>query len=575
MSPTASCPPRYLRYEELTAALQALAARRPDLVSLESLGRSHEGREIWCATVTRHDARLPREKPAVWVDGNIHATEVSASSACLYLLETLVAGDGVRPEITRVLDRCTFYVVPRVNPDGPELALADRPRYLRSSTRPHPYDEEPIEGLIREDIDGDGRLLTMRIPDPNGNWKVSSLDPRLMVRRGFDEEGEVYYRLMPEGRMLPGWDGVTLRVAPPKERLDLNRNFPGHWRTEGEQPGAGPFPTSEPEVRAVVKFITEHPNLCHAVTFHTWSGVLLRPYGTEPDDHFPAEDLWLYQKIGARGTELSGYPCLSLFHDFKYHPKELITGVFDDWVYDHLGVFSWTVELWCPQRQAGITEGFDRHTKSGDFKFMEWYHEHPEKDDLALLRWSDEKLGGRGYLDWKPFEHPDFGPIEIGGWDMMAAFRNPPLEMLEEEVRPLAEWVIWQASLAPRLELHSQKVRRLGEDHWHVQVVVQNAGYLPTYVSRKAKERQCVRPVVAELDLPPGAEVLSGRRRDEVGHLEGRYRPEAGFGGYAADTTEDRVKVEWVLKAPVDTEITVIARQDRAGWVRVPLLLTG
>ena len=43
---------------------------------------------------------------------------------------------------------------------------------MRSSTRPYPYDEEEIEGLIVEDIDGDGRILQMRIPDPNGLWKA-------------------------------------------------------------------------------------------------------------------------------------------------------------------------------------------------------------------------------------------------------------------------------------------------------------------------------------------------------------------------------------------------------------------
>lgn len=558
---------RYLRYEELTATLHAMAEAHPDLLTVESLGTSYEGREIWCATVTRRDDRLPREKPALWVDGNIHATELSASSACLALLERLLQDPGP------LLDRCTFYVVPRVNPDGPELALSERPRFVRSSTRPHPYDEDPVEGLLREDIDGDGRLLTMRIPDPNGRWKVSSRDPRLLVRREPDEEGGAYYRLLPEGRMLPGWDGVTLRVAQHKERLDLNRNFPGHWRTEAEQPGAGPFPASEPEVRAIVKFITDHPNLCHAITFHTYSGVLLRPYGTESDDHFPAEDLWLFQKIGEKGTELTGYPALSVFHDFKYHPKEVITGVFDDWVYDHLGLFAWTVEIWSPHRQAGLTEGFDKDTKRGGFKFLDWYREHPEEDDLALLRWSDEKLGGQGYLDWKPFDHPDFGPVEIGGWDMMKAFRNPPPEYLEAELRPLVDWIVWQAGLVPRLEVHSQRVTALGDEHWHLQVVVQNSGYLPTYVTHKARERQAARPVVAEIDLPPGVEVLSGRRRDEVGHLEGRCRPEGGFGGYAADTTEDRVKVEWVLRAPPGTEVTVIARQDRAGWVRLPVVL--
>lgn len=67
----------------------------------------------------------------------------------------------------------------------------------------------------------------------------------------------------------------------------------------------------------------------------------------------PAEDLWTFQKIGKKGSEITGYPNVSVFHDFRYHPKEIITGAMDDWIYDHLGVYSWTVEIWSPQRQAG------------------------------------------------------------------------------------------------------------------------------------------------------------------------------------------------------------------------------
>ncbi|WP_204265329.1 hypothetical protein, partial [Enterobacter hormaechei] len=85
------------------------------------------------------------------------------------------------------------------NPDGAELALADRPRHIRSSTRPYPYTEEPVDGLTIEDIDGDGRILTMRVPDPHGGYKQHPADPRLMVAREPGEFGGEYYRLIPEG----------------------------------------------------------------------------------------------------------------------------------------------------------------------------------------------------------------------------------------------------------------------------------------------------------------------------------------------------------------------------------------
>ncbi|MDZ4768485.1 MAG: M14 family metallopeptidase [Chloroflexota bacterium] len=310
----------YLRYAELTTLLIDFAAAYPHLMRVESIGKSYEGRDIWAAIVTRFDTGADSEKPAVWADGNIHASEVSPATACLVLIQKLLTGYGHDETITHVLDTRVFYICPRVNPDGAELALADVPRILRSSTRPYPYDEDALGGLVNQDIDGDGRMLYMRLPDPYGPWKQHPDDARLMIRRDPIERDGTYYRVYPEG-LIENYDGLTVTPKPPKEQLDFNRNFPSQWRQEHEQPGAGPYPTSEPEVRAVVDFIVRHSNITGATTFHTWSGVILRPYGTQSDENFPAEDLWVYQAIGAKGTEMTGYPTISVFHDFKYHPQ--------------------------------------------------------------------------------------------------------------------------------------------------------------------------------------------------------------------------------------------------------------
>jgi len=557
----------YYRYDELTRILHAFAEEYPHLVRIESIGKSYEGRDIWLLTVTNFATGSAEEKPALWVDGNIHASEVSPSAACLYLIHRLTREYGSHEKITRCLDTRAFYVCPRVNPDGAEWALADKPKIIRSSTRPYPYDEDPIGGLVTEDIDGDGRMLMMRIPDPNGNWKKHPDEPRLMIRRDPDEVGGEYYRILPEGRFDEPFDPAILTIQPKKEGLDLNRNFPAHWRQEYEQDGAGPYPTSEPEVRAIVDFIAKHPNITGGVTFHTWSGVLLRPYSHQSDDAFPAEDLWTYQKIGAKGTEITGYPNISVYHDFKYHPKEYISGVFDDWMYDHMGVFAWTVEIWSPQRQAGIT----------DLKFIDWYREHPVEDDLKLLKWSDEALGGRGYVDWYPFEHPQLGRVELGGWDMLYAWRNPPPEFLEQEVALFPDWLVWHLLISPKLEIYEASVEPLGDALYKVRLVVQNTGWLPTYITKKALEKKLVRGVIAEIELPDGATLQLGKPREELGQLEGRaYKPSAA-NVWNADPTDDRAKVEWVVHAPQGGTVRLTARHERAGVVRVecPLASTG
>jgi murein tripeptide amidase MpaA len=549
----------YYRYEELTRILHAYAEEYPQLVRIESIGKSYEGRDIWLLTLTNFATGPAEEKPALWVDGNIHASEVSPSTACLYLIHRLTREYGSNEKITRCLGTRAFYVCPRVNPDGAEWALADKPKIIRSSTRPYPYDEDPIGGLVVEDIDGDGRMLMMRIPDPNGNWKKHPDEPRLMIRRDPDETGGEYYRILPEGRFDEPFDPAILTIQPKKEGLDLNRNFPAHWRQEYEQQGAGPYPTSEPEVRAIVDFIAKRPNITGGVTFHTWSGVLLRPYSHRPDDAFPAEDLWTYQKIGAKGTEITGYPNISVYHDFKYHPKEYISGVFDDWMYDHMGVFAWTVEIWSPQRQAGIT----------DYKFIDWFREHPVEDDLKLLKWSDEALGGRGYVDWYEFEHPQLGRVELGGWDMLYAWRNPPPEFLEKEVALFPDWLVWHLLISPKLEICEATVEPLGDALYKVRLVVQNTGWLPTYITKKALEKKLVRGVVAEIELPDGATLRTGKPREELGQLEGRaYKPSA-VTFWSADPTDDRAKVEWVVHAPQGGAVRLVARHERAGVARV------
>src|SRR5712692_9384651 len=180
---------RFYRYDDLTRILSAFADEHPQLMRLESIGKSYEGRDIWLATLTNHSSGDAKEKPALWVDGNIHASEVSPSTACLYLLNKLVREYGTNADITRCLDTRAFYICPRINPDGAEWALADRPKIIRSSTRPYPYDEEPLGGLIEEDMDGDGRMLQMRVKDPNGAWKICPQEPRLLVHRDPTETG--------------------------------------------------------------------------------------------------------------------------------------------------------------------------------------------------------------------------------------------------------------------------------------------------------------------------------------------------------------------------------------------------
>ena len=566
MSSTAALPiPRFdsfYRHAELTTLLQAYVAARPGLVQLRSIGKSFEGRDIWLLVLTNTSTGADVDKPAFWVDGNIHAGELTASTACLYWLHQLALGHGADANVTQLLDTRVIYLCPRLNPDGAELALADKPRYIRSSTRNYPFDEAPVEGLTAEDVDGDGRVLHMRLPDPHGTWKCHPQDERLMIPREPGEFGGSYWRVMPEGT-LHHYDGLQVKVNPDREGLDLNRNFPSMWRQEFEQQGAGPYPTSEPEVRAMVDFVVKHPNIGAAVSFHTHSGVILRPMGTMSDEQMTPEDLWIIKRLSALGEKLTGYPAISTYHDFKYHPKEMITGT-QDWLYEHLGALFWTVEIWAPNKEAGIT----------DYDYVHWYRDHPPEDDLKLIKWSDEQCNGLAHVDWYPYRHPQLGMVELGGWDRLNYWRNPPPHLREREAARFPAWLTQIGLSLPKLELLRAEVRSLGGDTWRIRFAVANAGYLPSYVTKRALERKTARGVVFELHPPAGVTLQTGKYRIEGAQLEG-HGPKSSLQAFLPnrDITADRAVAEWVVSASRGTRIALTASADRAGTVRTEVTL--
>ncbi|HEX3237144.1 MAG TPA: hypothetical protein VHQ99_01925, partial [Gaiellaceae bacterium] len=202
------------------------------------------------------------------------------------------------------------------------------------------------------------------------------------------------------------------------------------------------------------------------------------------------------------------------------------------------------------------------------YHFIEWLREHPLEDDLALLRWFDERYPGRAYVDWYPFEHPELGPVELGGWDLMSFWGNVPLDLLEAEVTPHSEWALFHTLISPLLEVHSLDVERVGEGAWRVRLVLLNSGWLPTHVTEKALARKAVRPLEVELTLPDGARLAAGERLTEAGQLAGRVHKRSPLWWGNDESTSDRVKLEWVVEGPAGAEVGIEARHARAGTLR-------
>jgi len=338
----------------------------------------------------------------------------------------------------------------------------------------------------------------------------------------------------------------------------MNRQYPYHW--QDEEMDAGPYPLSEPESRAQVDFFLEHKNIFGVHTYHTFCGAILRPYSNRPDDEIREHDLAVYKALGDRGTEITGYPNISVYHDFSYDPKKFITGAFDDWAYDYYGVFAFTIEFWSMARAAGVEVE----------NFIEFFRDPPEEASLKMLAWNDRELGGEGFVPWRPFDHPQLGRVEIGGWKTKFTAQNPPPKFLEAECEKLARFALSHASTAPRLRTRLA-TEELSPGLRRLELVVENAGYLPTNVSRVATDKKLARPVEVRLELPQGASLVSGELEVELGHLAGRsalagnrWKSPTFFEGLPSDYASRAV---WIVRGDGPVEVEV--RGGRAGTARL------
>jgi hypothetical protein len=193
---------------------------------------------------------------------------------------------------------------------------------------------------------------------------------------------------------------------------------------------------------------------------------------------------------------------------------------------------------------------------------------------LKMLAWSDTALDGKGHVDWYQFDHPELGPVELGGWDAFYAFRNPPPQFLESEVARFPDWVVWHALISPKLELLKVSATPLGGDLWRVELVVHNTGWLPSYVSKTALERKITRGVRGEIALPTGCALTAGSAFIDGAEAEGRAYLGTLIGfARSPNGTPDRVSFAWTLSGRPDAEIGLTARHDRAGTVRASVRL--
>jgi hypothetical protein len=531
---------RYLRFADLEAQLKAWADAFPQFVRLRSIGRSQEGRDLWVLIVGVDPDHL---RPAVWIDGNMHAMEVCGSSVALSLAEDAIRlhaapeeeAFGLPAHVRDTLRNVLFYVLPRMSPDGAEAVLTTGV-YVRSN----PRDRRPEGAAPRwraADVDGDGSALVMRKIDPGGEY-VESLDfAGLLVPRRL-EDAPPYYKVYPEG-FIEHFDGH--HIPSPHflsdNDTDLNRNFPYAWAPEPDQIGAGSFAMS-----AVVEFTSTHPEIFAWLNLHSFGGVFIRPRGDVGDPKMNQEDLEVFRQIAEWGDKYTGYPTVSGFEEFTYEPDKPLRGDLSDYAYHQRGAVAYVCELWDVFAQLGIER---------KKPFVDHYSRLTRDDLVRLGRWDAEHNAGRILRPWRPFVHPQLGVVDVGGIDPRVGVWNPPPDLLGEVCARQSMAFMRVASLAPSISIAHLTVTHIGDGLHRVTATVANHGYLPSYVLASARSLPWNEPVYAHATTEHCALLDGGTARKSLGHLDGWGR---GLYGTASifylrsrGNTGERT-VEWMVR---------------------------
>ena len=535
---------RFYTAAETNQILLELHEVYPELTELFSVGTSYRGQPLMTIAITNERTGPADEKPALYVDGGIHAGELTGSAVATYFIGYLLNGYGKDPRVTALLDTRAVYVRPKFNPDGSDIALLDD-QFLRSTT--HPMDEDE-DGVADEDppqdLNGDGWITQMRVPNPDGDWVQDPGDGRIMIRDPRHERTGPRFDVLREGVDDDG-DGALNEDGI--GGVDMNRNFPRNWEREHLQEGAGDFPLSEPETRAAVEFIDAHRNITGIIHGHTSGGFMYRLPSAEAPSTFPEIDLRLIVHLGEEYTRTTGRPV----EPSSTHPTDHRYGTLLSWGYWDQGMIGWVPEF-VPGPEAWVTD----------------YDGDGEISEAESHRFDDEKLGGRYFSPWKAFDHPQLGRVEIGGWHTKFWGQNPPPEFLERETAVQMPFYLYIAEQSPLLELSEPKVSAVGDGTYRVEVTVANSGYLPTSLTDRGtvgEVRQdgtvrapVVRPPWATLETE-GAQIVDGAARRTVAHL-------AGSNPYLEAVKERSRTVSWVVRptAPGAT-VRVVAGSDKAG----------
>lgn len=528
---------RYHDTAEIADFLHRLQAAFPKLCKLESLGKSHGGRDMWVLTITNSAKGRESEKAGFWIDGGIHANELQGPEVVLYTAWFLLETYGRNETVTRLVDERVFYLLPTLSPDSRDAHMKEAATTHSPRSGQRPVDDDR-DGLTDEDgpddLDGDKHIVQMRVRDSNGKWKAHPDFPALMIPVGPEEKGE--FTILGEEGIDNDGDG---RVNEDGVGFyDPNRDWAWNWQPKHVQWGAHRYPFSILENRMVADFVMARANLAGAQSYHNAGGWILRGPGGRAD-HYAGSDVAVYDVLGRKGEMmLPGY---------RY--SDVVTGLYEvfggelDWFYTMRGAFTFTNELFTP---------FNLFRKEGGG----WFGK-----DVDLHLFNKYLLFEDGFVKWHAVDHPQYGKIEVGGYKK-TWMRQPPSFLLEEECHRNMAFTLYHADQMPQVRVESIETRAIQGGLVEVTATIVNPKVIPTRAEMDVRNKISP-PDVVSIE-GKGVKVIAGLWDGSRWFREAREQPKKPE-SIRLDTIPGMgaVYVRWIVKG--DGPYTVTVRSAKGG----------
>jgi hypothetical protein len=487
----------YSNFSQQTNRLNALAKSYPQLAKLRSLTKTTGGKDIWQLTIGSGNTET---KPAIVVVGGVEGNYIIGTELAIGFAENLLQG-STTDSIKALLNKTTFYIFPNMSPDAMEQYFASL-QYERQGNATITDDDR--DGKNNEDgaddLDGNGKITWLRVESPVGDYKPHPDDARVLIKSDLSKGEKGKYILLTEGSDNDK-DGAFNEDGD--GGVWFNKNLT--YKHPSFSPGAGEFPASENETRALLDYLFEQFNVYAVVSFGS-NNNLSTPFAYNAlTANQPLIGSWLQQdvKVDSMVSDLYNKTV-----SMKDAPKTSAAGGdFLSWAYYHYGRYSFsTPGWWVPKTKPDTTKGEKAFTI----------------DDATVnyLRWASQQGISNTFTEWKTISHPDFPgqKVEVGGVDPFVLI-NPPYKLVPDLVKKHANFLVKLASNQPDLDIINVKTEKVG-GLTRITLDLVNKGAFASH-SKLGERSYWVKRINVKVNTAGSQSVISGKKIQVLNSLEG------------------------------------------------------